>query len=304
MNNRAVLWITVFLTVMLCMTIFNVAKANPFLPGGETAPPEGTKPQVITILSPQNKTTLSMGNLLLSVNVTVGESKPYKGMYTSEVNKIITEVHYYADWLRRNFTVYLPKTDQYGGYIDADAYRRTSVEFSKEVTEIPEGNHTITIYTKEKGWYEGESNGAYVYQHQFYITEDATINFAVNLTIPTHVQSPNISVTSPYKDGKFSSNVPLIFENGDAAKIVYSLDGQENVTITGNTTLTKLSNGLHNVTVYVWNFEGKVSSSEIINFSVEASEMPQIIAIFSFVFLTVAAFTGLIIYLKKRNTKF
>jgi hypothetical protein len=75
------------------MTIFNAAKANPFLPGEETAPPEGTKPQVITILSPQNKTTLSMGNLLLSVNVTVGESKPYKGMYTSEVNKIITEVH-------------------------------------------------------------------------------------------------------------------------------------------------------------------------------------------------------------------
>jgi hypothetical protein len=286
---------------MLFFSVFNVAKANPYLPGVETAPPEGTKPQVIMLLTPQNETTIHKDSVLLTVNVTVGASRPYKGMYTSEVNKIITEVYYYADWIKENFTVYLPKTDQYGAYIDADAYRRTSVEFSKELTELPEENHTITIYTKEKGWYEGESNGAYVYQYRFYITEYATINFVVNLTLPTHTELPNVMITSPQQNGKFTSTVPLIFEGDNIAKIGYSLDGQENVTVTSNTTLTNLSNGLHTLTVYVWNFEGTVISLQSIVFSVNDSEPFLTPLVFFCVIFAFAACMGIIICLRKNR---
>lgn len=48
----------------------------------------------------------------------------------------------------------------------------------------------------------------------------------------------------------------------------YSLDGQDNVTIAGNTTLSELANGLHNVTVYANGTEGNIGASETIIFTV------------------------------------
>jgi hypothetical protein len=53
----------------------------------------------------------------------------------------------------------------------------------------------------------------------------------------------------------------------------YSLDGQETVTITGNTTLTALSNGLHNVTVYAKGTLGNMGASGTISFTVEVPEL-------------------------------
>jgi len=58
--------------------------------------------------------------------------------------------------------------------------------------------------------------------------------------------------------------IPLTFTvNETTPWIGYSLDGQENVTITGNTTLTDLSYGLHSVTVYANDTAGNMGSSAI-----------------------------------------
>jgi hypothetical protein len=48
------------------------------------------------------------------------------------------------------------------------------------------------------------------------------------------------------------------------------LDGQNNVTINGNTTLTWLPNGYHNVTVYATDEFGNTGVSKIIYFNVDA----------------------------------
>jgi predicted membrane-bound mannosyltransferase len=49
----------------------------------------------------------------------------------------------------------------------------------------------------------------------------------------------------------------------------YSLDSQPKVQITGNTTLTGLSNGAHNLTVYAQDVAGNMGVSETVYFRVE-----------------------------------
>jgi hypothetical protein len=49
----------------------------------------------------------------------------------------------------------------------------------------------------------------------------------------------------------------------------YSLDSQPKVQITGNTTLTGLSNGAHNLTVYAQDVAGNMGVSETVYFKVE-----------------------------------
>jgi hypothetical protein len=51
------------------------------------------------------------------------------------------------------------------------------------------------------------------------------------------------------------------------SQIFYSLDGMDNVTVSGNTTLSGLSNGAHNVTVYAIDEAGNFGASETITFT-------------------------------------
>jgi N-acetylneuraminic acid mutarotase len=99
------------------------------------------------------------------------------------------------------------------------------------------------------------------------------------------------------------STVPLIFSLDKRASWVgYSLDGQQNVTIRGNTTLTGLSNGYHNVTVYVNDTCGNMVASETVNFTVASVLWP-----FSFVLvsvgavLAVAACVGVFLYFRRKK---
>ena len=62
---------------------------------------------------------------------------------------------------------------------------------------------------------------------------------------------PIISIFSPESTIYLTTDVSLIFMVSEATEWMgYSLDGQANVTITGNTTLTDLPNGVHFLTVY------------------------------------------------------
>ena len=66
----------------------------------------------------------------------------------------------------------------------------------------------------------------------------------------------------------FSSDVPLTLTvNEPVSQVTYSLDGQRNVTTAGNTTLTNLPYGEHNVTVYTTDKAGNVGASGTIHFN-------------------------------------
>ena len=67
----------------------------------------------------------------------------------------------------------------------------------------------------------------------------------------TDTTPPTISILSPQNTTYFTTNVPLTFTVNETTNWTgYSLDGQANVTITGNTTLTGLPNGVHLLRVY------------------------------------------------------
>ena len=80
----------------------------------------------------------------------------------------------------------------------------------------------------------------------------------------------------------------------------YSLDGRANVTVTGNTTLTGLSNGLHNLTVYAKDEFGNVGASETITFTVPSSFSNALIAAVSTASIAVAC-ACIILYFRKKK---
>jgi N-acetylneuraminic acid mutarotase len=117
--------------------------------------------------------------------------------------------------------------------------------------------------------------------------------------------TPVVSVVSPENKTYAANNVSLAFTlNKPAVWMGYSLDGQETVTVTGNTTLNALSNGLHNITVYAKDEFENTGVSETISFSVDVPEssepFPTTLFIAPIASVAVVG-VGLLVYFKKRK---
>jgi hypothetical protein len=98
------------------------------------------------------------------------------------------------------------------------------------------------------------------------------------------------------------ASVPLLFTVDKQANwIGYSLDGQDNVTITGNTTIAGLSSGLHNVTVYARDEFENMGASETISFSVAELPFPTALVAVAFIASAAAVSAVLLVYFKKRR---
>jgi N-acetylneuraminic acid mutarotase len=91
---------------------------------------------------------------------------------------------------------------------------------------------------------------------------------------------PELHVLSPENTTYTNSNVSLILSvNKPTTWIGYSLDGQTNVTVTGDTVLTGVPEGQHSMIVYVNDTFGNVVSSGAIYFSVDTR--PPSMTVFS-----------------------
>jgi hypothetical protein len=110
---------------------------------------------------------------------------------------------------------------------------------------------------------------------------------------------PSIKVASLENTTYYTANIPLSFVTEHVSQINYSVDGRDNVTIAGNTTLTGLPNGDHNLTVYAIDEIGNVGASETVFFSVEVP-FPTTLAIACIVSVAVIG-VGLFVYFKKRK---
>jgi len=87
-------------------------------------------------------------------------------------------------------------------------------------------------------------------------------------------------IQSPENTTYAVNSVPLTFIfNRTTSWIGYSLDGQENVSIAGNTTLTNLSDGLHSIIVYANDTFGNTGASAPVDFVVEyqVPEFPSLL---------------------------
>jgi hypothetical protein len=292
---------TAFISALLLLALSETllvefCKANPFIPGGEADPPPGTEPPAIALRSPENKTyTVNTVVLAFTVSV-VGASPPANETWQPDVYKKITEVYYEADWFGNKTTVY--RGDTYTG-------APTSIYFSYNLTNIPEGKHSITIHAIETGLYLGGPQGSlpelpspHVYQYTFTIRGYSVVNFTMDTTPPTILVYPIENKTHDTGD------IPLSFIlNEPTSQITYSLDGQENMPIAGNTTLTNVPYGDHNVTVYATDNAGNTGASETIPFTVAKPPEPLPVVPITTASVTSAGViaTGLLVYLRKRK---
>lgn len=151
--------------------------------------------------------------------------------------------------------------------------------------ELPEGSHNITVYGKYE--YTGGS--------LFTVLDNRTVYFTMNYGI-----APTISNLSVENKTYNTPSIPLNFTVDESTSWMgYSLDGQANVTITGNTTLNDLSYGVHSLTIYANDTVGNTGTSSTINFDV-AKPFPTTLVAAAVVPVAVAG-AGLLICFKKHS---
>jgi hypothetical protein len=127
---------------------------------------------------------------------------------------------------------------------------------------------------------------------------------SVTVELPEWASPPSVRLISPENTTYTSANVTLNFTvNKQTSWMGYSLDGQETITINGNTTIAGLSSGVHNITVYARDEFENIGASEIISFSVAEEPEPfpaAQVAVASAATVAVVG-VGLLVYFKKRN---
>lgn len=113
---------------------------------------------------------------------------------------------------------------------------------------------------------------------------------------------PAVYVVFPEENMAYpAGDVSLTFTvNRPVVELSYSLDGGANVSITGNTTLTGLTDGVHNVTVYAADSVGNVGASETVTFTIEPEPFPTTLVIASVISVAVVG-AGVLVYFKKRK---
>ncbi len=149
--------------------------------------------------------------------------------------------------------------------------------------DLQEGSNNVTVYAVNINGDVGKSD-----------TVNFTVVFLYNGNTPSPI-TPVVSVTSPqsrlYTQNRISlvitidnpiplfEGVPTYPINPYGLRVIYpnvtwvgfSLDGQSNQTLHGNTTLTGLTNGVHNITVYAKDIYGNEGASQTMFFSTETT---------------------------------
>jgi hypothetical protein len=139
------------------------------------------------------------------------------------------------------------------------------------------------------------------YEERFTLSGTSGWSNTQTMTFPLIL--PNVTLLLPQNANFSTSNVQLDFAvDQPVSQIAYSLDDQENVTVTGNTTLTGLPNGYHNITVYAVDEAGNTGASETIYFNVEVPEpFPTASVVAVSVAIVAVTVAGLLVYFKKRK---
>jgi hypothetical protein len=127
-----------------------------------------------------------------------------------------------------------------------------------------------------------------VFEPQNYTYNQSSVPLTFTLNQPVILDSTMLS----FSLGGLTATYP------DVSWVGYSLDGQTNQTLTGNTTLSGLTSGTHNVTVYAKDVYGNIGSSGTIFFAVEQSF--PVVAVIVGVSTVIIICAVSIIYLKKR----
>ena len=265
------------LLVVAGTQLVNLGRANPYMDYIKVPPP--FKPTINILFPEENNTLHNLNKLRISFNTSVETAQ-------------IWTIYYKASWQREDITVY-----QYGHpntLIIPNEPALAEYSTSLYLSEIPEGKQTVTITVDGEGGYA--ENMIY---YSFSTVDSCTVGFTID-TIPPVVSVLELDNTT-FVEPEFPLNFTV---NESFSKISYVLDNQDNVTIDGNTTLTGLSNGVHNVTVYAWDAAGNTGASETICFTIakEPEHFPTaIVATASGASVAVIGIGGLVYFRKRKR---
>jgi parallel beta-helix repeat protein len=119
------------------------------------------------------------------------------------------------------------------------------------------------------------------------------------LTVP-----PKVCILSPLNLAYNESDVTLVFTVDKAVNWeAYSLDGKQNVTVTGNTTIAKVTNGSHNLTLYANDTYGDIGASTT-TFTIEKPAAFPTVTVVAALGITAIVFgAGLTVYFRKYHRK-
>jgi hypothetical protein len=206
------------------------------LPAPDVPPP---KPPTITVSSPKNQ-TYNLKSILFNFSVIVPQAFLE-----------LTKVYYYVDGEKHNS--YLTPNWTMNLYGLSEGTHRVQVLASCRSFEFYNSSVTVDYYGTH-------------YETRVAYSQEATSSIEVYFTVN---YPPSIEILSPENRTYDLLDFPLDFVvNEPFSQLAYCLDGHDNMTIDGNSTLTNLPDGEHNITVYAWDTEGNVGASETLMFTV------------------------------------
>jgi hypothetical protein len=279
------------LTLILAM-LFSVIIGEHFAKLGMANPwyeDRWTEPPVISIESPTNETY--SGSVMLNFTV----SKPEK--WKSNPTTYLGTPTLYGDTQQFN-SVKIELDGKTYRSIEVHSNLSSPFRYSEDLSNLRDGEHNLRIYAYGTGVVEGcEWNPNTSVEIS---SESDLMYFVLDTT------SPVISVLSVENKTYYSSDIILDFTvNEPVTQVSYNLDGLYNVTVVGNTTLSGLPFGLHNVTIYAWDKAENVGASEAVYFTVAEAEVepfPTTLVAAASVVVAVVGL-GLLVYLRKRHQK-
>ncbi len=284
-KTAAVLITLLLITGFAGTSLFNLACANPYLVLPKytyVSPPEGTEAPTVSIQTPQNNTFQASSNVTIAFNVAVVKTNGDKSIIA------IVKLYYEASW-KPNETIISEK-------------RITNSALSLSFSDIPDGHQSVTIYALGTGSYlTGTEIVDNLYKYLYYDSFNKTGSSIVYFTVDT--SSPNISIL-PMKNATYGTDIQLAFTaNEPVLNVSYALDDAGTVTVAGNSTLSGLPVGLHNVTVYAWDAAGNVGASETVSFTVAEPESFPTVPVVAVSAVSIIAVTaaGLLLYNRKRR---
>lgn len=133
-----------------------------------------------------------------------------------------------------------------------DSHANVTVSGNTMLTELADGSHSLKMYAR---------NIDDLYQRN--LGASSPVSFTIDTT------PPSITIVAPTRTTYDTTDILLTFTVSETPSwLGYSFDGQANVTIPGNTTLTNLSAGEHRLSVYAKDAAGHTGRSDVTLFNV------------------------------------
>jgi hypothetical protein len=279
------------IVVLLLLTVlfqFGFVAANPI---GNYFPYDPHT--IITVQYPENRMQFSARTITLRFSLNLSLWYPsYLYEYNPSYSCNVSSIEYYLD-------------GDFAGNLTEIAHADKFINLTATLYGLADGKHTLEIKITTNGIYWHQVGGwrpgdipAWDHSRDPIFDSSGLVNFTIN------AKSPSITVLSPANNTYALPDIPLNFTVKEpASQVAYCLDGKESIIIFGNTTLTGLANGDHNITVYAKNDAGDIKVSETLFFNVKvpAPFPTATVVTVSGISAVVVIGASLLVYFKKRK---